>query len=68
MIKTKRFEYKRDGKCIIDNQDLTYTLCEYEPVWYNGTNEEAMQELCDKMNEIQLKKERAEAKIRAMEL
>ena len=68
MIKTKRFEYKKDGKCIIDNYDLTYTLCEYEPKWYNGRSEEQMQELCDKANKLQLEKERAEAKIRAMEL
>lgn len=68
MIKEKRFEYDKCYNCIIDNQDLEYTLCQYEPKHYNGKNEFAMEELCNKLNQMQLEKERAEAKIRAMKL
>ena len=68
MIKEKRFEYDKCHNAIIDNQDLTYTLCQYEPKWYTGRDEFAMEELCNKLNQMQLEKDRAEAKIRAMEL
>lgn len=68
MIKEKRFEYDATSNAIIDNQDLTYTLCQYEPKWYNGKDKFQMEELCEKLNQTQLEKERAEAKLRAMEL
>lgn len=69
-INYERFSYEKEGNCIRDNYDMTYVMDKYEPKWYCGkpNNFYTIKELCKKINAIDLERERAEAKLRAMEL
>ena len=68
MINIKRWTYNKEYNVIVDNYDYEYTLAEYEPKGYQGAKYENMEELCEKMNQIQLEKEKAEAQLRALKL
>lgn len=67
MYDGKRFQY--DGhKLVIDTHDREFCLDKYYPKSYRFIDSFQAEAYCDKSNEMQLQNERAEAKIRAMEL